>query len=355
MKVLLLTRYTRMGASSRLRSYQYLPFLQEMGMEVTVSPLFSDAYLKAFYGAGTKSPSHLLKAYWNRLKRLLRIQEFDLLWVEYELFPWLPATFEQMIKLRGIPYVVDYDDAIFHRYDHAPSALIRLFLGKKIDRVMSGAALVTAGNSYLANRAKAAGAGEVVLLPTVVDTSRYRCKSTADDTFFTVGWIGSPTTARYLEMLRSPLQELAKVLPLRLLSIGGTIGTIPGVQMESLTWSEADEVENIQRFDVGVMPLHDDLWERGKCGYKLIQYMACGLPVVASPVGVNSEIVEHGVNGFHANTDQAWTTALTQLSNDRHLRMEMGQNGRESVEQAYSLAVTAPRLANALTHAARTR
>ncbi|MCU7907116.1 MAG: glycosyltransferase family 4 protein, partial [Candidatus Thiodiazotropha sp. (ex Epidulcina cf. delphinae)] len=260
-----------------------------------------------------------------------------------------------MIKLRGIPYVVDYDDAIFHRYDHAPSALIRLFLGKKIDRVMSGAALVTAGNSYLANRAKAAGAGEVVQLPTVVDTSRYSCKSKADEAFFTVGWIGSPTTARYLEMLRSPLQELAEVLPLRLLSIGGTIGTIPGVQMECLTWSEADEVENIQRFDVGVMPLHDDPWERGKCGYKLIQYMACGLPVVASPVGVNSEIVEHGVNGFLANTDEAWVVALTQLSNDCRLRMKMGQSGRETVENAYSLSVMAPRLAGALTHAVGNR
>ncbi|MEJ2611508.1 MAG: glycosyltransferase family 4 protein [Candidatus Thiodiazotropha sp.] len=348
MKILLLTRYTRMGASSRLRSYQYLPFLKERGIDVTVSPLFSDAYLKAFYGAGSKSPLLILNAYWKRLKQLFQIQKFDLLWVEYELFPWLPATFEQIIKWQGIPYIVDYDDAIFHRYDHATSTLIRHILGNKIDKVMRNSALVTAGNSYLADRAKAAGANLVMQLPTVVDTSRYRCKDTTDDSCFTVGWIGSPTTAPYLELLRSPLQKLAISFPLRLLTIGGAIDAIPGVQMTSLPWSEADETEQLQQFDVGVMPLHDDLWERGKCGYKLIQYMACGLPVVASPVGVNTQLVEHGVTGFHANTDEAWIAALTQLSNDLQLRSEMGLKGRIRVENEYSLLAIAPKLANAL-------
>ncbi|MCU7875180.1 MAG: glycosyltransferase family 1 protein, partial [Candidatus Thiodiazotropha sp. (ex Lucinoma borealis)] len=255
MKILLLTRYTRMGASSRLRSYQYLPFLKDSGIDVTVSPLFPDAYLKAFYGAGRKSLSLVLKAYWNRLKQLIQIQKFDLLWIEYEIFPWLPATFEQMIKRRGIPYTVDYDDAIFHRYDHASSTLIRHILGRKIDHVMRNSALVTAGNSYLAERANTAGAQHVMQLPTVVDTSRYRCKKTTNGACFTVGWIGSPTTASYLELLRSPLQKLANVLPLRLLTIGGTIDAIPGVQMVSLTWSEANETEQLQQFDVGVMPL----------------------------------------------------------------------------------------------------
>jgi glycosyltransferase involved in cell wall biosynthesis len=349
MKILLLTRYTRTGASSRLRSYQYLPFLKEKGIDVTVSPLFSDAYLKAFYDTGSKPLSLLLSAYWKRLKQLLQMQNFDLLWVEYELFPWLPAIFEQIIKWRDIPYIVDYDDAIFHRYDHASSSLIRRFLGTKIDQVMRNSALVTAGNSYLAEHAKAAGANEVMLLPTVVDVSRYRCKKTADNACFTVGWIGSPTTAPYLELLRSPLQKLATTKPLRLLTIGGTIETIPGVQMVSLAWSETTETENLQQFDVGVMPLHDDLWERGKCGYKLIQYMASGLPVIASPIGVNTQIVEHGVSGFHADTDNAWIAALTQLMNDLQLRHEMGQNGRIKVENNYALSVTAPRLAEALT------
>ncbi|MCU7850083.1 MAG: glycosyltransferase family 4 protein [Candidatus Thiodiazotropha sp. (ex Lucinoma kastoroae)] len=348
MKILLLTRYTRMGASSRLRSYQYLPFLKNSGIDVTVSPLFSDAYLKAFYGAGSKSPSLVLKAYWKRLKQLIQIQKFDLLWIEYEIFPWLPATFEQMIKRRGIPYTVDYDDAIFHRYDHASSTLIRYILGKKIDHVMRHSALVTAGNSYLVARAKVAGANHVMQLPTVVDTSRYRCKNATDNAYFTVGWIGSPTTAPYLELLRSPLQKLANVLPLRLLTIGGAIDAIPGVKMMSLTWSEANETEKLQQFDVGVMPLHDDLWERGKCGYKLIQYMACGLPVVASPVGVNTQLVEHGVTGFHADTEDAWIAALTQLSNDLQLRSEMGLKGRIKVENDYSLSVMAPKLVNAL-------
>jgi glycosyltransferase involved in cell wall biosynthesis len=348
MKVLLLCRYPRLGASSRLRSYQYLPGLAQMGIEVEVSPLFSEEYLEAFYGSGRKHPGHLVKAYWQRLKRLFMVSKYDLLWLEKELFPWLPATAERFLDRLGIPYMVDYDDAIFHRYDHSSSALLRFLLGRKIDRVMAGATMVIAGNDYLAYRAKVAGARRVMILPTVVDVRRYQTKPVCESTPFTIGWIGSPTTARYLQMLGQPLSSLGRMREIRLVVIGAEMETLGGIPVETLEWSEATEAEFIQQFDVGIMPLYDELWERGKCGYKLIQYMASGLPVVASPVGVNREIVKHGVDGYLADSDQDWEKALMQLIDHPQQRLEMGKMGRSKVEQHYSLKVMTPRLVSGI-------
>jgi glycosyltransferase involved in cell wall biosynthesis len=344
MNILLLCRYPRLGASSRLRSFQYLPALAEHGIQVTVSPLFSENYLELFYRSGRKRPRDLISAYGGRLKQLFKARHYDLLWVEKELFPWLPATVEVLLGRFGIPFIVDYDDAIFHRYDHSSSLWIRKLLGKKIDRVMLSAAMVTVGNDYLGDRAKAAGARSVMHLPTVVDTQRYKLKVTTQSQPFTIGWIGSPTTARYLALIREPLKSLAKKRAIRLLVVGAEVEEIPGVSVESLAWSEAREAELIQMFDVGVMPLADEFWERGKCGYKLIQYMASGLPVVASPIGVNKEIVEHGVNGYLAEGIEDWKGYLQTLIDDPQLRAEMGSKGRGKVEQNYSLKVTIPRL-----------
>jgi glycosyltransferase involved in cell wall biosynthesis len=344
MKVLLLCRYPRLGASSRLRSYQYLPELAEHGIQVTVSPLFSEAYLELFYRSGSKRPRDLLSAYWSRLVQLFNARHYDLLWIEKELFPWLPATVERLLDGLGIPFIVDYDDAIFHRYDQSSSLWIRKLLGKKIDRVMASAAMVMVGNDYLGDRAKAAGARRILHLPTVVDTKRYKQKVATEANPFTIGWIGSPTTARYLALIHEPLRSLAKDRAVRLMIVGAKIDEIPGVSVENLEWSEETEAELIQMFDVGVMPLADELWERGKCGYKLIQYMASGLPVIASPVGVNKVIVEHGKSGYLAESAGDWKRYLRSLNDDQQLRAEMGRVGRLKVEQNYSLQVTASRL-----------
>jgi len=159
-----------------------------------------------------------------------------------------------------------------------------------------------------------------------------------------VGWIGSPSTAKYLQMLASSLETLSALFPLRLRAIGGGGVRLPGVEVENLPWSELEEVSMLQGCDIGVMPLADTPWERGKCGFKLIQYMACRKPVVASPVGVNREIVVDGVNGFLASSHDEWVRALERLKSDPELRKTMGANGRRMVEEKYCLQVTAPRL-----------
>ncbi len=341
MKILLLSRYGPLGSSSRLRFYQYLPFLEEHGLQLTVSPLLEDEYVHRLYTGQRQPAIFLARAYAHRLTALLRAKRFDLIWLEKEFLPWLPALAPQLLRT---PYVVDYDDAIFHRYDRHPSRLVRALLGRKIDQTMRRAALVIAGNEYLAARARLAGAPRVEILPTVIDTKRYGITPPDEPGSFRIGWVGAPVTAAYLKLIEPALETLLRQPGTSLTLLGAAHPLAARLPVETRPWSEAGEVPEIQRFDVGIMPLPDEPFERGKCGYKLIQYMGCGLPVVASPVGVNAQIVEPGVNGFLADTQTEWVRALETLRADPALRQKLGAAGRAKVERDYSLAVAAPKL-----------
>lgn len=344
MRVLLLSRYGRFGASSRVRSFQYLPFLKAQGWNVEVSALFADTYVQALY-EGSARAGQVIGGYWRRLMALARVKSYDLLWIEKELFPFMPAVAESFLATLGIPYMADYDDALFHRYDFHHWRIVRKALGRKIDVVMKNATIVVAGNEYLAQRAREAGARRVEIVPTVVDLDKYAVRERHSEGALTIGWIGSPVTARYLYQI-APVLEVVKRHHnnVRIVAVGAGKADMSGLPVEVWPWSEENEVASIQTFDIGIMPLPDSPWERGKCGYKLIQYMACGLPVVASPVGVNVEIVEHQINGFLARNHHEWEWALRSLIKDREMRRRMGAEGRKRVEDWYSLQVQALRL-----------
>ncbi len=316
-------------------------------------PLFGDYYQHDLYAGRSRRWGRIVQAYLLRLLQLARSVSFNLVWIEYELFPWLPALGERLLAGLRIPYVVDYDDPIYHRYQLHPNRLVRAVLGTKIDAIMRWANTVIVGNQYLRDRAQAAGARRVECLPTVVDLERYPASAEADRSVFTVGWIGSPSTVGYLSLVAPLLRDFCRPHESRFVVVGAREGALDGVPAEFRPWSEATEVEDILRFDVGIMPLPDEPWERGKCGYKLIQYMACARPVIASPVGANQEIVEHGVNGFLASTDQEWRSALETLRDAGNRRI-MGKLGRQKVETSYCTRVTAPLLASILSHAAST-
>lgn len=336
MRVLLFSRYDRMGASSRVRLFQYLPYLNQAGLDVVIKPLFSDNYLASLY-AGKPIWFEVLKRCVYRIKTLFSVFDYDVIWLQTEFFPFLPATLERLLFLVGRPYIVDYDDAYFHRYDRHSSWLVRKFLGKKINVVMRCAAVVVAGNEYLAQHARAAGAPYVIVMPTVVDLERYSVRSFNANKTLTIGWIGSPSTFQYLLSLLPVFVNLQAKFEVTFVAVGANENSVLGTPIVAEQWSEASEVAQIQTFDIGLMPLPDSDWERGKCGYKLIQYMACGLPVVASPVGVNNQIVTQGENGYLANDLSEWETYLTELLCDPELRQKLGGNGRKKVESTYSL------------------
>lgn len=348
MKVLGLTRYSRQGASSRLRSLQYFPALAAAGISVEHRPLFDDAYLQRLYA---RQPTGRLQAaaLLRRMALLWRLKrsDCDVLWLEKELLPWLPWLLEAALLPSGVPLLIDYDDAIFHNYDQHRLPLVRAVLGHKIDRLMRRADLVVGGSPYLVERARAAGARRVEYIPTVVDLERYPVPATREPGPLRVGWMGTPMTAHFLQPLLPVLQQVHAIEPFELLIVGGAV-EVPGVPVTVLPWSEAGEAAAIARMDIGLMPLNDSPWERGKCGYKLIQYMACGRPVLASPVGVNRQLVEDGVNGFCAATPEQWQQRLLLLLRDGSLRQRCGEAARARVEQQYCLQRTAPRLVDLL-------
>lgn len=339
-------RYGALGASSRVRWLQFLPELRRRGLAIQTRSLLGDDYLRRKYARrGTRGA--IARAYARRLADLLAPgPTADVLWVEKELWPWAPAWVERLIASRR-PLMLDFDDAIFHNYDLHPRPLVRSLYGDKIDRLMQAASIVVAGNDYLAARARQAGARRVELLPTVVDLDRYPLVEAGNRPSgpLRIGWIGSPSTIDYVRRLAAPLAALAARRPIVLRLIGAAL-ELPGVPVEQVPWSEDTEASSIAGLDVGIMPLPDSPWERGKCGYKLIQYMACGVPVVASPVGANQHIVRPGDNGYLAGTDADWVQALSRLAEDPAQRRALGLQGRSLVESHYSLQVAAPRLAN---------
>ena len=334
--ILALTRYSQVGASSRYRTYQYLPHLAKAGILCTVSPLFDDEYLTIRYRKGRPGLSPLLRGLARRLLVLRDIARYDLVIIEKELFPYMPFFIEKWLLKKTKAYTLDFDDALFHIYDTHKNLAVRCLLGDKYSRLMSGASLITVGNEYIAKYARQFSS-HVQALPTVVDTAKYKTNREPEG-LFTVGWIGTPNTQKYLQLIVEPLRAFFKNRNGRLLLIGANENfNLEGVPVELARWNELEEIEMLQSIHVGIMPLPDLPLERGKSGLKLIQYMACGKPVIASPVGLNVELVSNDV-GFLARTTEEWLISLQKLAENANLRVEMGKRGRKRVEEGYDLA-----------------
>ena len=346
MKILALTKYGSLAATTRQRFEQYEPALAAAGISVEYAPLLGNDHLERLVAGRRASPLAVFRAYASRLLSLLASGRSDVLWVHCELFPYWPGVFERLGKLWGKPIVVDYDDAIFHMYDKSPNAVVRVLLGSKLAPLLRSATVCCCGNDYLRDYA-ARYCDRTIVLPTVVDTDIYVPPfDRATGGPVVVGWIGSPSTWINVRPLLPMLQDLVREHGIVVRAVGAGAGAerdrFPGLEL--IEWSEASEVADVQSFDIGIMPLRDQPFERGKCGYKLIQYMACGKPVVAAPVGVNMDIVREGENGYLVETTEAWRNALVGLVENPELRTRMGNAGRELAVRDYSLASQAPRL-----------
>jgi glycosyltransferase involved in cell wall biosynthesis len=344
-RLLLATRYGPLGASSRLRLAQYKPYLARAGLATSARAFLSNDYIRALYGHKSRLGS-VIRAYLAALSAPRAARTHDLLWIEKEYLPWLPYWLERL-AIGNTPFMLDFDDAWSLRYEHAESPLIRLLLGKKFPRLLAKAALTVTANQTLYDWALAQGAKNVLLLPTVVDLDHYP-PTPAPAGPFTIGWIGTPLTATYLDTIADVLRQLAAEAPLKLLIIGAPNKTIQGVTCLHQPWSEAAEASLIGRCHAGIMPLPNDEWTRGKSGYKIIQYMAMARPAIGSAIGANRQIILPGQTGYLAETSADWLHALRHLRDNPADRQSMGAAARRRVEDHFSLQVMAPVLVEAI-------
>jgi glycosyltransferase involved in cell wall biosynthesis len=321
----------RRTPSTRFRMLAFVGPLRSAGHACTVAHSFPEKY-NYFPWLGFRAS--------QRLKRLVRyihlwmarMVRYDAVVIERELFD--DGTWETEAKFRrAVPvFVLDIDDAVFLKFP------------AKFDRLREMADLVIAGNKMLEQWATAAGC-RVAVIPTCIDTDAYQPNKVAKPEPYrpVIGWMGTSGNMVYLPVIADALCRLACTHEFEFRVISDRSAALHSLDLKNVhvqfkPWSAATELADLQRFDIGVMPLIDEPWSRYKCGAKLLQYMSCGIPGVASPVGVNCEIITQGVNGFLASTSGQWEAILGSLLEDAALRIRIGDQGRRTVEQSYSIA-----------------
>lgn len=343
--ILALTRYDRLGASSRVRVLQYIPALERRGFTVDVQPLFNDEDLRRLYKDGRRPPGRLISALGTRLAALARSHPGDIIWLQQEVFPFLPFGFEAAL-LKDRKLVIDFDDAQHLYYQDSASALTRRLYGRKIARLMRRADAVVVGSPAMEQVARDAGARSVHLVHSAVDVSSFPL-TPAPPSLFTVGWIGTPMTAgQSLHIVQAPLSRFLRETNARALFIGMDAAQFPDLPGERVPWSDHAEREALPRLSVGLCPLDDTPWTRGKSGYKIIQYMAAGKPALTSPVGIAAALVEDGVTGFHCRTGDDWYRRLRQLYEDPAVLAAQGTSSRRLAETRYDTTIAAAQLAD---------
>lgn len=347
MNILLLTKYGSEGASSRYRFYNYTSYFDKSGFNYYFKPLLDNNYVLDLYK--NRKIKTLIMSFFSVLKRMIFLlfclKKYDLIIIEKELFPNLPYFIESFL-LKSKPYALDFDDYIATSYKE--NKYKSLFLENKIQKLVKNAKFVTVGNHWYFKEFKS---NNLDYLPTVVNLDNYAKEKQYDSTDkITIVWIGSPSTVKYLQLVASTLQELTKIYPIKLKVIGAFIA-IEGVDVELIMWNSETEFDELLSADIGIMPLKRTMWENGKCGFKLIQYMASGLPVVATAVPANEEIVENNVNGFVIYESKEWYTKLEELIINKSLREQFGKSGRSKIETDYSYQVWGDRYVNIIKNA----
>ena len=347
MKILFLTKYGNEGPSSRYRFYNYKPYLDAEGMKYCFKPLLDNRYV--FYLYNNQKIKAIIVSVFSVLRRILFLlfnsKKYDLIIIEKELFPNFPYFIESFL-LRSKSYALDFDDYIASSYKE--NKYKRWFLGNKIQKLVANAKFVTVGNHWYFEEFKT---NNLHYLPTVINIENYakeRQNAIAD--VVTIVWIGSPTTAEYLKLMIPTLQELTKKYNIKLKVIGAHF-EIENVNIKLIKWDSKTEFDELLSADIGIMPLKRTLWENGKCGFKLIQYMASGLPVVATTAPANDEIIENDVNGFIIQNDDEWFEKLEALIINKDLREQFGKLGRNRIKSDYTYQVWGNRYVNIIKNA----
>lgn len=359
MRVLFLIPHPQEGASSRYRVLQYLPYLEARGIHCTVSSFLSPRFYRIAYQTGcwgSKIGCFLVSTL-KRLRDVLRSGRYDVVFIHLEAFPIGPPYLEWMIKASGIPLVFDLDDAIFLPRSSMANPLIGwLRRPEKTASILRWSRSVITCNDYLRQYAEQFNP-RVHVIPTCVDVSQFCVKPNRSvRSRPLIGWVGSHSTAPYLDLLRPVLGSLKKRYDFAFKIVGSTIPfRVDGVEVIQEPWALDKDISYFQELDIGVYPLPEEPWVLGKTGFKTVQYMAVGVPCVASDIGRNREIIRDGINGFLAKSEDEWVEKLGRLISDPSLRARLGQSGRTTVEETYSAGVYVQRLISVLREAADSR
>lgn len=331
----------------RYRLEQWEPLLRERGVDITYAPFECAELHDVVYKQGQIAKKLRLvgQALRRRAALLSKLTNYDVIYLYREAALLGPAVFERLIHRSGVPIVFDFDDAIFLNYKSPSNGYLSYlkFAGKTKTNCRL-AAHVMVGNPHLAEYARQLNQN-VSIIPTTIDTDKYKPVNIEDSSGpIVIGWTGSHSTVQHLDTLRSALAKLAQRESIRLRVIGTPNYQIEGIEFETIMWRSETEVEDLSAVDIGIMPLPDDNWARGKCGAKALQFMAMGIPTVCSPVGVNTDIIQDNENGLIANSEDEWVEKLSLLVRSRELRARLGKAGRQTIEQRFSAAVQAPRV-----------
>jgi glycosyltransferase involved in cell wall biosynthesis len=337
---------------------QLQPALERRGINLTVRPFVDSATYASLYdrGAWARTAAGLGRAAARRLPELWRSRRFDAVLVQREAMLFGPALLERAAASRT-PVVLDLDDATYISYDSPTYGRMARWLKwpGKTDRLIASASMVSCGNQTIADYVEARGTSATIV-PTVVDLERWTprppgAEATGNE-LPVVGWVGSHSTLPYVQTMAPALAELATTHKFRVLLVGGGRLDVPGAEIETRPWRLDREIDDFRALDVGLYPLPaDDPWAAGKSGLKAVQYMAVGIPYVASPVGATTQIGEEGRTHLLARTTTEWHDALAALLDDVEGRRRMGANGRAHAEAHYTLDQAADALADALRRA----
>ncbi|MDD5545961.1 MAG: glycosyltransferase family 4 protein [Candidatus Omnitrophica bacterium] len=346
MKVLFWVPYPHEGASNRYRIEQYLPYLEKEGISAALHPFWSSAAFKVLYEKGNyfKKVFFFLLGVASRFLDIFQLSGYDVVFVHREAFPLGSCFFESVVSFVRKPVIFDFDDAIFLPFTSPQNNFIEKYKKpQKIAKIVELSDYVIAGNDYLAEFALRHNRC-VSVIPTPVDLDKYYPAAGDIREKVVVGWIGSVTTMDFLKPMTGVFAKLSERFPnIEFKIVGGDLdnGKIPGVIC--VPWSLEEELGQLRTFDIGIMPMPDNEWTRGKCGFKAILYMSMAIPSVCSPVGMNKEIIADGVNGFLASDEDQWLKKLTLLIEDSGLRKRMGIEAKKTVEERYSVKVNAPK------------
>lgn len=327
--------------SQRFRFEQYFDFLEANDFEVEIYPFINKSTWKTLYGEGKvfKKAWGILMSFVRRFALLFKLHNADFIFIHREAAHIGPPIFEWIIaKVLRRKYVYDFDDAIWlPNYSESNAKFHRLKAYWKVRYCMKWASQITAGNAYLADYARQFNPN-VQIVPTTIDTENHHNIMTDHQSQeLTIGWTGTHTTMHYLDELVPVLKSLEQKYAFTFLVISNQSNEYDLKSLKFVKWNKATEIEDLAKINIGVMPLKKDIWSEGKCGFKGLQYMALEIPTIMSPVGVNSTIVQNGINGFLVETEEEWYEVLEKLILDRSLRIQIGKAGKRRIEEAYSV------------------